>query len=378
MTESSVHLVLVAGEPSGDRLGAALIADLRQRVSLRLTGVGGPLMGAKGLKSLFDMGELSVMGFADVIKALPRLLWRVHYITRAALKACPDAIVLIDSQVFSTLVARRLRKAGYRGPIFLYVSPSVWAWKPERAAKLAPVFDEILAVLPFEPRVMSELGGPLTTYVGHPAEHLIQPNPPTRETRHTLVLLPGSRAGELSRHLPLFAEIVAGMASNPAITHYALPTLPRWRDRLLSETASWPVDVDVVTGSAEREIAFAGAAAAIASAGTVTLELALMDVPMIGVYVPDRLQMRAFKRWGKPRIALPNIILDQDLVPEIEPGPDLARQAGAALTELLTNPEAAARQRAGFTEIRQQILIGLPETGRQNAADRILHHLRTQ
>src|SRR5690606_10820914 len=161
---------ILAGEASGDRIGANLMAGLKgRRPELAITGVGGDAMEGEGLSSLFPMDDLAVMGYRDVILRLPLLLWRARQVASAILRQRPDVVVLIDAQVFSKVVAKSLRRRGYKGPIILYVAPAVWAWGAERARKLAGIFDEILSVLPFEPEAMRRLGGPETAYVGHPA-----------------------------------------------------------------------------------------------------------------------------------------------------------------------------------------------------------------
>ncbi len=369
------RLFLVAGEPSGDRLGGALLADLGRTTGFVARGVGGEAMQAEGLTPIFEMADLSVMGFTDVIFALPRILNRLSRTVSAALAFAPDAVILIDNQVFSAMAAARLRRAGYRGALLLYVAPSVWAWKPERATKLAPLFDEVLAVLPFEPKVMAELGGPPTSFVGHPAEQLIgtarQPL-----TKGRVALLPGSRGGELKRHLPLFREVVARLASHGAITGFVMPTLAHLSDRLAAETRDWPAPVEIVTTPEARRTAFSDAVAALAGAGTVTLELAMMDVPSVGTYIPDFLQMRAYKRWGRPMIGLPNIIAGEAIVPEIPPGEGHADRVSSAIIELVEDEGARQRQLEGYARVRDQIVNGLPDTGRVAAASRILARLR--
>ncbi|MBU1175391.1 MAG: lipid-A-disaccharide synthase [Alphaproteobacteria bacterium] len=371
MIEPDLRVFLIAGEPSGDRLGGALLAELKRSVSVAARGVGGADMLAEGLEPLFDMADLSVMGFMDVFAALPRLLWRLGQVVRAALAFQPDAVVFIDNQVFSQMAAARLRRSGYRGAVFLFVAPSVWAWKPERARSIAPLFDEVLAVLPFEPGVMAELGGPPTTYVGHPAERLIGAGGARKDTG-LVALLPGSRGGELRRHLPVFRDAVARLAGHPAITGFVMPTLPHLGARLAAQTTGWAAPVDIVTASEARRAAFAHAIAALAGVGTITLELAMMDVPMVGTYVPDWLQMRAYRRWGRPLVALPNIVLSTPLVPEIAPGEGHAARVAEAVTRLIGDAAACQAQRDGFARVRDQIVNGLPGTGRQSAAGRIL------
>lgn len=364
-----VRLFMVAGEPSGDRIGADLVKRLRVEHRVTLTGVGGAELEGEGLKSLFPMSDLSVMGLTDVLKRLPLLLWRVRQTAQAILTQAPDLVVLIDSQVFSQTVAQRLRKAGYKGQIILYVAPSVWAWKPERAPALKALYNEVLAVLPFEPAVMRKLGGPETVYVGHPA--LEQTSFRTSEpSRGPVLLLPGSRAGELRRHLPLMEQVALSLSTHPRVTGFVLPT-PKAMEQTVFETVTqWKTPVFVTTTGEGKRKGFAESIVAAAVSGTVTLELALSGVPMTITYVGDRGQM---KRWikYKPRfVGLPNILFGNDLVPEFvgpapQPGPVID-----ALETLLDDPQAVERQRAGFRRVRSGM-----EQGRVDPLARIAAHL---
>jgi lipid-A-disaccharide synthase len=353
-----LKLFILAGEPSGDRIGADLVERLRARVALELIGVGGLELEAAGLTSLFPMRELAVMGWIDVLPRLPRLLWRVRQVADAVMAGRPDVAVLIDAQVFSRLVATRLRRHGYDRPVLLYVAPAVWAWKPERAPRLKPLFDEILAVLPFEPKVMEELGGPLTTYVGHPALERINPRA-ERPERGPLLLLPGSREGELRRHLPLMCKIAESFAGHPTVDGLILPTLPAIQGRVAAEVARWPVPARVAAGEAEKSDAFAQAVAAVAVTGTVTLELALANVPMVTTYAADPGQANLYLRYKPKFAALPNALLDRPLVPEILGLAVDLRRVSAALQLLLEGP-AADEQLQGFAEIRGLMREGLP------------------
>ena len=206
--------------------------------------------------------------------------------------------MLVDAQVFSAIVARQVRAAGVRTPILLYVSPAVWAWKPERAGKLRGLFDEVLSVLPFEPRVMRELEGPPTHYVGHPALARLPLRPAIPE-RGPVLLLPGSRDGELRRHLPLMRELATRLAGQGRVTGFLLPTPAHLQPRLAAAVVGWEVPVQVISSEPERLAAFSSAVAACAVTGTVTLELALAGVPMVCTYVADAGQA---KRWVKYRV----------------------------------------------------------------------------
>lgn len=373
----ALRLFILAGEPSGDRIAADLVARLRQRVDLHLSGVGGDELAGQGLNSLFPMSDLAVMGVTDVLLNLPRLLWRLEQAARAVLSTRPDVVVLVDAQDFSRLLAARLRKRGYAGRLILYVAPSVWARNPERAARLKPLFDAVLAVLPFEPAVMERLGGPPTDYVGHPALGEVLP-PRDLPDRGPLVLLPGSRAGELRRHLPVLAALVGDLAQNPAVTELVIPTLERLRQRLEAETGSWPVPVRIVAGRKDRHDLYAAAVAALCVSGTVTLELALARVPMAVIYSLDGHQARIFEELGRPPVSLPNIILGRPIVPEVVRARLATDQVAPAIAELLGNKKARQDQSAAFDE-----LLGLMQSGqaphlRQDPAEQVLSIVRNQ
>ena len=189
-----------------------------------------------------------------------------------------------------------------------------------------------------------------------------------------MVLLPGSRGGELKRHLPLFREIATRLATHEAVTGFVIPTLAHLSERLAAETRDWPVPVEIVSTAEARRTAFSGAVAALVSAGTVTLEVAMMDVPSAGTYVPDFLQMRAYRRWGQPLIGLPSIILGEEVVPEVLPGERHAERVSTEIIRLIEDEAARQHQLDGFARVRDQIVNGLPGIGRQSAALRVLAH----
>lgn len=368
----ALNLFILAGEPSGDRIAGDLVRRLRDKVELRLTGVGGDELIGQGLTSLFAMSDLSVMGITDVLRRLPLLLWRVEQTARAIAASNPDVAVLVDAQDFSKLVAKRLRRMGYAGPLILYVAPSVWARAPERAAKLKPLFDEVLAVLPFEPRVMMDLGGPPTFYVGHPA--LAERITPQPSPDGLIALLPGSRDGELRRHLPLLRDTAASLSSHPEVEGFFIPTLPALRQRLIDATASWPVSVTVEADREARKALYARSLLAITVAGTATLELALASVPLVLAYVMDPPQARIFEQLGRPMVGLPNIILGRSATPELV----TARPDSAALTaaarKLLDNKKARLDQIEAFGELADLMEQGEDSAPRQDPAERVLSH----
>lgn len=371
---SELRLFVLAGEPSGDRIGADLVNRLRERVTVSVSGVGGEALAAAGINSLFDMNELSVMGWADVLPRLPKLLWRARQVAKAIVRTRPDVVVLVDAQVFSSIVAKQVYKAAPDIPVLLCVAPAVWAWKPERAQHLKPQFGEVMAVLPFEPAFMRSVNGPETHYIGHPSTSALAFRSAVPE-RGPMLLLPGSRDGELRRHLPMLRAVVESLASHPRISGFVLPTPRRLEASVKERVADWPVKVDVITGEERKAAAMASAVVAVAATGTVTLELAMAGVPMVTTYVADKGQARLWVRYKVKYASLPNILLDKPLVPEIlQLEPDADVLVAAVRSHL--DDAAGPAQYEGFAQIRQLMENGTAEDPRVSPADRVLHHWR--
>ncbi|WP_240229250.1 lipid-A-disaccharide synthase [Devosia lacusdianchii] len=371
-----MKLFILAGEPSGDRIAADLVERLQQRVALELDGVGGDALAQVGLTSLFDMNELAVMGWADVLPRLPKLLWRARQVARAIVRTRPDVAVLVDAQVFSAIVAKQVHARAPDIPVVLCVAPAVWAWKPERAKELTPRFREVLAVLPFEPAFMRKVGGPETSYIGHPA---LQRFPLRQDVpeRGPMLLLPGSREGELRRHLPLMQAVAERLKGHERVSGFILPTPRRLQERVARTVASWDAPVEVIVGEESKAAAFSNAVAAVAVTGTVTLELALAGMPMVTTYVADKGQAKRWVHYKVKYASLPNAILDRTLVPEIlQLEPD-AEALIAEVKRLLDERGAAAEQVAGFAEIRQLMEAGTAEAPRVDPAERVLRYLVT-
>jgi lipid-A-disaccharide synthase len=315
------------------------------------------------------MHELSVLG-AEILPRIPWLLFRAWQTAKLLERTKPDIAVFVDAQIFSAVVARRVRKWGVDVPILLYVAPSIWAWAPERAKKLVPLFNEVLSVLPMEAKLMAELEGPPTTYVGHPAARRLpfRADPPERGP---LLLMPGSRSGELKRHLPLMREVAQRLKDHPRVTGFVLPTLTALESRIRAEVAGWPVPVTVAAGADARDRAYAEAVAACAAMGTATLELALAGVPMVGLYQANVGQARRFLKYKIKYVSLPNNILRENLVPEVLfVVPDIDQLVGA-VRDLLEG-DGAARQMEGFARMREMMDHGTPEGPLGDAVERVL------
>jgi lipid-A-disaccharide synthase len=323
-----LKVAIIAGEVSGDLLGADLVAALKLQHGgpLELVGVGGDALEAQGLHSLYDYSELSLMGFTQVIARLPRLIARIRQTAAAIVAARPDVLIIIDSPDFTHRAAKRVRKALPDLPIVNYVCPSVWAWKEYRAQQMLGYVDHVLAVLPFEPEVMQRLGGPPTTYVGHRLvtdASLVE----TRRQRalrsalglgeaKTILLLPGSRTSEITRLLPVFESATNELSRRTDGVRYLLPTVQRREQLVRGLVANWQVKPEVLVGPVAKWQAFAEADAAIAASGTVILELGLAGVPVISTYSTDWIVKLLHKRIKAWTAALPNLIADYVLVPE--------------------------------------------------------------
>ncbi|MCS0503399.1 lipid-A-disaccharide synthase [Ancylobacter mangrovi] len=361
-----LDVFVVAGEESGDALGGGLLAALRSlRPEARFRGVGGARMQGEGLVPLFPMEDITAMGFAQVIGALPRILRRMGEVVDAIVARPPDVLVLIDAPDFTHRVARRVRARLPHLPIVKYVAPTVWVWRSGRARAMAPHVDRVLALLPFEPQVMHDLGGPPTTYVGHPLLgelERLRPQGAEAERRAAdppvVLVLPGSRRAELSRLGATFGEVLARLHREVPDAEFVLPTLPRRLAQVEEMVAGWPLAPRIVTSDEEKLAAFRIARAALAASGTVTLELALAGIPTVAAYRVPRLE-----GWIAPYILkvttaiLPNLILGEKAVPEylqwyIDP-PAMAAQ----LARLVQDGEEREAQLAAFA--RLDAIMGL-------------------
>jgi len=365
------EIFILAGEASGDLIGASLMRQLAVSADTSFIGVGGERMEAEGLKSIYPIEDLSVMGFVDVVRSLPKVLRRLGQTVRHIIENQPDIVVLIDSQVFASMLARRLRKKGYRRPIVLYVAPSVWAYAPERARKIEPLFDEVLAILPFEPSVMRQLGGPPTVFVGHPAMNDAVLRQQATGTG-LIALMPGSRRGELRRHMPMYGEVVGELVAARPELEFHMPMLPHNVPQAREMMADWPVDVKIVTDISERRRLASQTELGLIASGTATLEAAFSGMPMVVTYVMDAGQRRAYRHLTVEHISLPNIILNRDVVPELLFERPDSRRLSAVMRDLLADRGSREDQLRGFAAVVERMRSGLREHPRQDPAERIL------
>ena len=329
MVAQPMKLFLIAGEPSGDRLGAALMAGLKSLApEVEFAGIGGPLMQEQGLKSLFPMDELSVMGIAEVLPKYRALKRRIAQSAAAALAYGPAAMITIDSPDFCLRVAKIVKSAQPGLRTIHYVAPSVWAWRPGRAAKMARVIDHVMALLPFEPPYMTA-AGMTCDFVGHPvvAEPVAtQAEAEAFRTMHKIardvpliLVLPGSRKGEITRLAPRFGEVAAQVIAKHPTARILIQSVQSQQALVRDLTKNWPGDPVYLTAPSpmERAAAFTAANVALAASGTVSLELAAQSCPMVIAYDLNRVTYWLMRRMMLvDTVTLVNLVTETRIVPE--------------------------------------------------------------
>ncbi|MDR6430826.1 lipid-A-disaccharide synthase [Brucella pseudogrignonensis] len=391
-TSRPLKIAIVAGEESGDLLGADLIDALRGQTErlVDIIGVGGEHLSERGLKTFFDPHEIALMGLGAILKNLPGLILRIRQTAKRIVAEKPDCVLLIDSPEFTHRVAKKIRAADPSIPIVKYIAPSVWAWRPQRAKAMRAYVDHVLTVLPFEVEVMQRLNGPQSTYVGHRLssyEPILKVQEAQRALELTrwsddsrcLLVMPGSRRGEIEMLMEPFGKAVAELSTRFEKLEIILPTLPRIEEMVRELSKDWAVKPLIVTGDEAKWDAFARADAALAASGTVSLELALSHIPTVLSYKADwfarQFLISRITIWSA---ALPNIIADQPVVPEffnesVRPG-NLARY----IEQLMLKSASRQAQIDGFDkvtsimatdrpsgEIGAKVLLDLAENGRK-------------
>lgn len=352
----------MAGEPSGDRLGAALMAGLQQVApGVTFAGVGGPMMGAQGLTSLFPMQELSVMGLAEVLPKLRGLFRRRDEVVADIVARQPDLLITIDSPDFCLRVARKARVQMPGLATTHYVAPTVWAWRPERAAKMAGCIDHVLALFPFEPPLM-EAAGMTCDFVGHPV--VGEPVASASEvaafrasyglgTAPIILALPGSRMGEVSRLSGRFGAALSEVCAEHPEARVVIPTVAGVAGKVQELVAGWPGepvvldprDMDATLFAAAKRAAFKAADVALAASGTVSLELAASETPMVVAYDMNWFSRRVIaSKMLIDTVTLVNIVSGTRAVPEFLGDACTAPNIARALRELMSDDAARAVQ----------------------------------
>jgi|SoimicmetaTmtHPB_FD_contig_91_44844_length_5572_multi_3_in_0_out_0_2 lipid-A-disaccharide synthase len=363
-----LKLFLIAGEHSGDALGAKLIEGLRAQSTrpLELQGVGGELMAEQGCPSLFPLSELAVMSLVDVLPRLPNIWRRIRQSVDAVIAQSPDALVILDSPEFTHQVAKRVRRRAPDIPIIDYVSPSVWAWRPGRARKMRRYIDHILAILPFEPDAHRRLGGPACSYVGHPlVEKLdwmrnldaeaLRGRLGIAKNRVVLVVLPGSRASEVKRLMAPFGDAVRQLKAEAGPFEVILPAVRSVRPLIEEGLKGWSMTPHIVIGEADKFAAFKLARAALAASGTVTLELALAGTPMVVAYRADPIASSLRFLLIAHSVVLPNLILGENVFPELLNRECDGERLSEALLPLMRGGPERERQLSGLARVGEQV-----------------------
>ena len=391
MTKSDrpFRVALIAGEPSGDVLGAGLMRALRRETAgnVQFSGVGGAQMAEEGLQSRVPIGDLAVMGLVEILPRARLLLQHIDETAKFLLADPPDVVVTIDSPGFGRRLARRLTSR--RFPLVHYVAPTVWAWRPGRARRMARLYDHLLTLLPFEPPYFEAAGLP-ATFVGHPAVETlaaartaemaaVEAGNGFRDRhgipggRQLLAVLPGSRRGEVTRLLPVFRDVLERLRQQGLELHLVIPTVETVAAVVREEARSLPYGVTVVEATAERYAAMVAADAALAASGTATLELGLAGTPTILAYRVNPLTAAIVRRLITTEYAgLVNILQQREIMPEFLQENCNADAIAPALLRLLTDPAARQAQIDGCAAIAAQLGANEEATPSVRAARTIL------
>lgn len=346
---------LIAGEPSGDLIGAGLIAALRKRTGgrLRIAGIGGEAMAAEGLESLFPISDIAVMGLVEIIPRIPLIKRRMRETIARIRQDRPAMVVSIDVPGFCYDVWKGLRSDDI--PLVHYVAPTVWAWRPDRAKKFAAELDHLMALLPFEPPYF-EREGLDCTFVGHPVleggagsgdgigfrrKHGIA------ATDNAICVLPGSRRGEVKRLADVFRQAALPIVADRPDTVFVFPTVSYLSEYVSELVKGWPGRTVVVNSIAEKFDAMQACDVAMAASGTVSLELAMARVPHLIAYRMNALTVKIVKMlhgMNQKYANLLNILLDREVIPEFIQDRCRSDLIAEKLKELLDDPAVRDRQ----------------------------------
>ncbi|MGI9501364.1 MAG: lipid-A-disaccharide synthase [Geminicoccaceae bacterium] len=378
----SSKIFLLAGEPSGDVIGARLMQALHRRQggeAIRFFGVGGPRMQAQGLDSLFPMAELSLMGFTEVLPHVPKLLTRLSQTRKEILRQQPDMALTIDSPGFSLRLQQRLDGQALRR--VHYVAPQVGAWRRGRSARLGAKIDHLLALLPFEPPFF-ENHGLACSFVGHPIieEAGRQGNGAQFRRRYEqpddapiICLLPGSRLTEIKQHMPVLRATANRLWQRFPRLRLILPTLPSLAPVLRSMVEDWPIQPLILDERADRFDAYAASWLAIAASGTVTLELALANLPHITIYRTGAVTAWLARRMiNVDHVNLVNLILNRPVVPEWLQEDCNPERIATSAVHLIEDTDHREAQKASLGEVMAMLRGGDDSPPSEQAARRVL------
>ena len=378
-------IYIIAGEPSGDILGAKLIKALKQLTNqnINFAGVGGLEMKKTGLISLFPIDELSVMGITEIVPRLPRLLKRIKQTVDDIFKIRPNILITIDSPDFTLRIARNVKKMAI--PLIHYVAPSVWAWRPKRAIKMSKFVDHVLTLLPFEPPYFTNVGLN-ATFVGHPVieSAAMNVNPKSfrinhgiSDTKKVIVLLPGSRIGEVNKHIKIFSETLDLIKSKIKNFHIVCIVNEQTANIVVQSALNWPFPYTITSNPRIKFDAMASGNIALAASGTVALELACVGTPSVITY-----KINFFSAWiGKLLIKvkyvnLINLILEREAIPEYLQEKCNSKSLSLMLIKLVRSPNLLLQQKKDYLSAIETLKIKNGDIPSISAAKIILRSLK--
>lgn len=385
--EKPLKIYLIAGEASGDLLGAHLMAALKKESKrpIKFFGVGGDKMEAEGLKSLFPFQELSMLGFLEILPYLYNIFARIRLAVDDILGKHPDVVITVDVPGFNLRVVERLRKAGLQTKFIHYVAPTVWAYKPQRAELCAKLFDHMLVLLPFEPPYFEKVGLPCT-FVGHPVVAETQAgNGQAFRDKYQIApdatlfsILPGSRKGEIERHMPIFARAITLLASRypklaiaVAVPKHVMPFVAPYFENC-------PFRAVIMSGEQDKYDAFAASALALVKSGTVALEVAKAGVPMIVAYRVNPISAYMLKRIALTKyVNLINILHGKEVVPELLQELCSPASIASAASQLLDSSERQAQQKGLCKQALNQLCLPDGTLPSARAAQVILQSIKS-
>lgn len=363
-SNQSITIALVAGEASGDTLGADLLAELKARYpSARFVGIGGPKMIALGMDSWYPMETLSVMGFFEVLKRLPQLLKLRKQLIQRLIELKPDVFIGIDAPDFNFTVEKRLKQQGIK--TVHYVGPSVWAWREKRLQKIQRAVDGVLVLFPFEPQYYHRYQIPVEC-VGHPLAQQVPAIPDKVSARNRLgfaedeqvtAILPGSRMSEINQMVDPYLQAAAQLLKTYPAMRFVIPVIhDRARQRIEEALEKWQLDGQVRLLQGQAQLALEACDQALVTSGTATLECALMRRPLVLAIKVHPLSYWIMSRLATTKwIGLPNILAQQEIVPELIQEQATAKKIAAELTNLIES-EALRDKQLGFFEQQYQQL----------------------
>ncbi|MFO1242747.1 MAG: lipid-A-disaccharide synthase [Rickettsiales bacterium] len=374
-------IFLIAGEASGDQLGAGLMAALKkQNPDIEIKGIGGERMQAEGLQTLFAIEDIALMGFAEILPHIPKVLKRIKQTVQAIEDYQPDAVVTIDSPGFNFRLVKTLRERGNGAPKFIhYVAPTVWAYKPERAKKTAALYDHLLVLLPFEPPYF-EAEGLATSFVGHPVMDDLEEAFARRTSWEMdekkplkIATLPGSRKGELARMLPVYKATLARLKKRFSDIELIIATTQAMEETIRQAIASWNVTYRLVSDPLLKQRSYYACDVGLVKSGTVALEVAKTGLPMIVAYKVNPVSAWLLKRMIKTPFAnLVNILAGREIIPELLQGQCTPKKLERALMTLIENEPARQKQANDAHEALERMRNpeGLPAS--QKAAEIVM------